>query len=345
MKILILGANGFIGHHLITRILATTDWEVIGIDVEMNRVEALLPTPRFRFLRGDITSERAWVESSVQECDVILPLVAIATPARYIEDPLSVFELAFAANLPIVRHAVEYRKRLVFPSSSEVYGMCEDAEFDPEVSSLVYGPISKPRWIYACSKQLMDRIIAANGQQRGLDYTLFRPFNWIGPGQDSVDASKEGSSRVVTQFFGHIIRGESLTLVDGGRQRRAFTDIDDGIDALMRIIDNHGGVASGKIYNLGNPNNDLSVRELAAMMLELAAQYPEYRDAARRVRVGETPSAQYYGAGYQDIQRRVPSIRNVTGDLGWSPRCTVVEALRKIYDAHLAASSAVRPRV
>ena len=335
MKILILGANGFIGHHLITRILATTDWEVVGIDVEINRVEALLAMPRFRFIKGDITSERALVESSVQECDVILPLVATATPARYIKDPLGVFELDFEANLPIVRHAVEYKKRLVFPSSSEVYGMCEEAEFDPEASSLVYGPITKPRWIYACSKQLMDRVIAAYGQQRGLDYTLFRPFNWIGPGQDSVHASKEGSSRVVTQFFGHIIRGEPLSLVDGGQQRRVFTDIDDGIDALMRIIINHGGVASGKIYNLGNPGNDLSVRELATMMLELASQYPEYRDAARRVQVGETPSARYYGAGYQDIQRRVPSIRNVTEDLEWIPRGTVVDALRKIYDAHL----------
>ena len=118
--------------------------------------------------------------------------------------------------------------------------MCTDSEFDPETSHLVYGPINKPRWIYACSKQLMDRVISGYGMEQGLNYTLFRPFNWIGPGLDSIFTTKEGSSRVVTQFLGHIVRGEPIQLVDGGRQKRAFTDIDDGIAALMAIIEEPG---------------------------------------------------------------------------------------------------------
>src|SRR5258707_15465782 len=116
----------------------------------------------------------------------------------------------------------------------------------------------------------------------GLDYTLFRPFNWIGSGRDNLNAAKEGSSRVITQFLGHIVRGEPIQLVDGGSQKRAFTYIDDGIAALMKIIENKGGVASGRIYNVGNPKNNYSVRELAEMMLELARAYPEYgRNAAK----------------------------------------------------------------
>ena len=87
---------------------------------------------------------------------------------------------------------------------------------------------------------------------------------------------------MITQFLGHIVRGEDIKLVDGGAQKRAFTYIDDGIDALMKIIDNPGGVADGKIYNIGNPRNNYSVKELAKMMLELAAGYPEYREAAGR---------------------------------------------------------------
>ena len=192
---------------------------------------------------------------------MVLPLVAIATPATYVREPLRVFELDFEANLPIVRAAVRYRKRLVFPSTSEVYGMCDDEAFDPETSDLVLGPIDKPRWIYACAKQLMDRVIHAYGMEQGLDYTLFRPFNWIGAGLDSINTAKEGSSRVITQFLGHIVRGEPIRLVDGGAQKRAFTYIDDGISALMKIIDNPGGIASGKIYNIGNPANNYSVRE------------------------------------------------------------------------------------
>lgn len=95
--------------------------------------------------------------------------------------------------------------------------MCGDDEFDPEASPLVYGPINKPRWIYACSKQLMDRVIWGYGME-GLNFTLFRPFNWIGPGLDSIHTPKEGSSRVVTQFLGHIVRGENI---QPGRRRPA----------------------------------------------------------------------------------------------------------------------------
>ena len=88
------------------------------------------------------------------------------------------------------------------------------------------GPINKPRWIYSCSKQLLDRVIAAYGQQEGLRYTLFRPFNWIGPKLDDIDAAKEGSSRVVTQFIINLFRGEPIRLVDGGEDR-ADRDGDD----------------------------------------------------------------------------------------------------------------------
>ncbi|HQR54273.1 MAG TPA: NAD-dependent epimerase/dehydratase family protein, partial [Burkholderiales bacterium] len=145
---------------------------------------------------------------------------------------------------------------------------------------------------------------------------------------------KEGSSRVITQFLGHIVRGEDIKLVDGGSQKRAFTHIDDGIDALMRIIDNRAGVASGNIYNIGNPANNYSVRELAHMMLDLALTYPEYRESAERVQLVEVRSADYYGEGYQDVQNRVPKIDNTCRDLDWAPTVPMDEALRQIFDSY-----------
>jgi len=247
---------------------------------------------------------------------------------------LRVFELDFEANLPIVRACVRHKKRVVFPSTSEVYGMCRDDAFDPESSELVLGPIGKPRWIYACAKQLMDRVIHAYGMQEGLDFTLFRPFNWIGAGLDSINTAKEGSSRVITQFLGHIVRGEAIKLVDGGTQKRAFTYIDDGINALIKIIANEGGIASGKIYNIGNPENNYSVRDLARMMLDLALTYPEYRDTAAKVQLIETTADAYYGKGYQDVQNRVPKIDNTCADLGWQPVVAMQESLRRIFDAY-----------
>ena len=333
-RVLILGVNGFIGHHLSQAIIRSTDWEIFGMDMQNDRIADLLAEPRFHWFEGDITINREWIEYHVKKCDVVLPLVAIATPATYVREPLRVFELDFEANLPIVRAAVRYKKRVVFPSTSEVYGMSRDAEFDPEASELVLGPINKPRWIYSCAKQLMDRVIHAYGMQEGLDYTLFRPFNWIGAGLDSINTAKEGSSRVITQFLGHIVRGESIKLVDGGTQKRAFTYIDDGIDALLKIIENKDGIATGKIYNIGNPLNNYSVREVARMMVDLALRYPEYHDTAKHVTLVETTAQNYYGAGYQDVQNRVPKITNTCDELKWKPRVDMATALKHIFDAY-----------
>jgi nucleoside-diphosphate-sugar epimerase len=304
------------------------------MDMQTDRIEDLLGERRFHFFEGDITINKEWIEYHVRKCDTVLPLVAIATPATYVKEPLRVFELDFEANLPIVRSCVKHGKRLIFPSTSEVYGMCPDARFDPETSPLVYGPINKPRWIYACLKQLMDRVIAAYGQSANFDYTLFRPFNWIGPGLDSINTAKEGSSRVITQFLGHIVRGERIKLVDGGRQKRAFTFVDDGIDALMKIIENRNGIARGKIYNVGNPRNNLSIKALAEMMLKLALTYPEYAKQAKKVRIVKTSAAQYYGKGYQDMQNRVPHIANTSRDLNWRPRVGMKDAVTRVLEAY-----------
>ncbi|MCG6874741.1 MAG: bifunctional UDP-4-keto-pentose/UDP-xylose synthase, partial [Betaproteobacteria bacterium] len=333
-KILILGVNGFIGHHLSKRIIATTPWEVYGMDMSTDRVADLLEEKRFHFFEGDITINKEWMEYHIRKCDTVLPLVAIATPATYVKEPLRVFELDFEANLPIVRACVKHRKRLIFPSTSEVYGMSRDREFDSDTSDLVLGPINKPRWIYSCAKQLMDRVIWAYGMEQQLDFTLFRPFNWIGAGLDSINTPKEGSSRVITQFLGHIVRGEPIKLVDGGQQKRSFTYIDDGIDALLKIIQNAQKVASGKIYNIGNPKNNLSVRRLAELMLKKALKYDEYRTHAKRVKIVNVAAAAYYGKGYQDVQNRVPQIANTRRELRWTPRVGMMDALDRIFEAY-----------
>ena len=214
--------------------------------------------------------------------------------------------------------------------------MCADDEFDEESSTFVLGPINKPRWIYACSKQLLDRVIHAYGMKHGLRYTLFRPFNWIGPKLDNILEPKEGSSRVLTQFIGNILRGRDIQLVDGGTQRRSFTYIDDGIDALLRIIENRDGAADSRIFNIGNPENDMSIKALAETLISLIRSYPDHRKMADAVKIVAVSSGEYYGAGYQDIRTRVPSIRNAAQFLGWKPVTDLTTALRKTLDYHLA---------
>src|SRR5579863_7584729 len=145
LKVLILGANGFIGSSLTQHVLDHKEWEVYGMDMGADKLDECLGRARFHFVEGDITINREWIEYHVKKCDVVLPLVAIATPATYVTDPLRVFELDFEANLEIVRKCVHYGKRVLFPSTSEVYGMSADPEFDEESSNLVLGPIHKQR--------------------------------------------------------------------------------------------------------------------------------------------------------------------------------------------------------
>ena len=334
MKILILGVNGFIGHHLTERILADSDWKVFGMDLSAERLGEAVRHPRFEFVEGDISINKEWIEYHIKKCDVVLPLVAIATPRTYVERPLDVFHLDFEENLRIVRQVLQYGKRLVFPSTSEVYGMCEDAEFDEETSPLVLGPIGKERWIYACSKQLLDRVIWAYGRQ-GLRFTLFRPFNWVGPRLDSLETAKEGSSRVVTQFVANLVMGLPIQVVDGGGQRRCFTYVDDGIDALMRILRNENGRAEGAIYNIGNPENDCSIRELAEILREIFASREDVKGRRSVPPIVGVSAGEYYGAGYQDIQTRKPSIARARRELGWEPRVGLREGLSRTVAAFI----------
>jgi len=335
VRVLILGVNGFIGNALTRRILTTTDWEVFGLDVGSDRIGEFLAEKRFRFLEGDIAINREWIEYHVKKADVVLPLVAIATPAAYVKAPLSVFELDFEENLRIVRMAGKYGTRVVFPSTSEVYGMCPDAEFDEDASPLVYGPIKKERWIYSASKQLLDRVIWAMGHAQGLRFTLFRPFNWYGPHLDDVDAPKEGSSRVLTQFLHNILYGKPIKLVDGGKQRRCFTYVEDGIDGLMTILMNEGGRADGEIFNIGNPEADLPIHDLAQQLIDAVAKYPKFAPLARKAKIVTVSAKDYYGANYQDITTRVPSIRKAERLLGWKPKTDFPTGLKKTLDFYL----------
>ena len=332
-KILILGVNGFIGSGMVEQILSQTDWEIFGMDLDDSKIKDFLSHPNFTFVKGNMLDEDEWIENHIKLCDVVFPLVAVANPALYVTDPLHVYQLDYEANVDIVKLCVKHNKHLVFPSTSEVYGMSTDIPFDEYSSKLVTGPINKQRWIYSCSKQLLDRVIHAYGLQKGLNYTLFRPFNWIGPKQDNLKSSKNGSARVLVQFITNIRDGKPLQLVDGGMQKRCFTYIDDGIQGLIEII-KQSDKSFQEIFNFGNPLNEFTIKELAELTIEAMKKYPKYKENAMSTEIIETNSENYYGKGYQDVDRRVPSINNAKQKLNWAPKVDMLEALQRTLDFH-----------
>jgi len=337
-RVLVLGVNGFIGSHLSERILAEDRFEVHGMDLWSTNIEHLLGRPGFHFEEGDISIHTEWIEYHVRKCDIVLPLVAIATPIEYTRNPLRVFELDFEENLRVIRYCAKYGKRVVFPSTSEVYGMSEDPVFDEDRSNLVLGPIQKQRWIYSCSKQLLDRVIWAYGAQRGLAFSLFRPFNWIGPRLDSLASARIGSSRAITQLILNLVEGSPIQLIDGGGQKRCFTDVSEGIECLYRILVNEGGSCDGQILNIGNPEGEASIRELAEMLVQMFEKHPLRGHFPPFAGFKVVESGRYYGEGYQDVQHRRPSIRNAQRLVGWQPEIPLERSVEHTLDWFLRDS-------
>ncbi|TWC55689.1 UDP-4-amino-4-deoxy-L-arabinose formyltransferase/UDP-glucuronic acid dehydrogenase (UDP-4-keto-hexauronic acid decarboxylating) [Pseudomonas sp. SJZ080] len=333
-RVLILGVNGFIGNHLSERLLRDDRYEVYGLDIGSDAIGRLRSHPNFHFVEGDISIHSEWIEYHIKKCDVILPLVAIATPIEYTRNPLRVFELDFEENLKLVRYCVKYNKRVIFPSTSEVYGMCQDGKFDEDTSNLVVGPINKQRWIYSTSKQLLDRVIWAYGQ-KGLNFTLFRPFNWMGPRLDRLDSARIGSSRAITQLILNLVEGTPIRLFDGGEQKRCFTDIADGVEALARIIDNRNDACNGQIINIGNPDNEASIRQLGEELLRQFDAHPLRHNFPPFAGFRDVESKAFYGAGYQDVSHRKPSIDNAKRLLDWTPTVEMSETIGNTLDFFL----------
>lgn len=334
-RVLILGVNGFIGNALGERLLADGRFEVYGMDRNSDQVERFMQCPDFHFVGGDITIHRETMRYEISKADIVIPLIAIATPIEYVRNPLRVFELDFEENLRVVRYCVEYGKRVVFPSTSEVYGMCDDDMFDEDESRLILGPIRNQRWIYSASKQLLDRVIWAYGQAGRLRFTLFRPFNWIGPRLDRLDSARVGSSRAITQMILNLVEGTPIQLVDGGEQKRCFTAVEDGIEGLFRIIQNVGGKCDGAIVNLGNPDGELSIRELGEMLVRSFERHPLRGKFPQFAGFCEIEGASYYGKGYQDVASRRPSIDKAKRLLGWQPSLKPETAVERTLDFFL----------
>ena len=334
-SVLILGVNGFIGSAISERLLADGNYEIYGMDLRSNYISDLLKHPDFHFFEGDITINREWIEYHVRKCDVVLPLVAIATPIEYTRNPLRVFELDFEENLRIVRYCVKYHKRIIFPSTSEVYGMCTDESFDEDDSPLITGPIRMQRWIYSCSKQMLDRVIWAYGAKGQLRFTLFRPFNWMGPKLDSLSSARIGSSRAITQLILNLVQGTPIQLIDGGEQKRCFTHVTDGIECLFRIIENKEGKCDGKIINIGCPANEASIKELAEMLVKQFDKHPLRKKFPPFAGYKLVESGSFYGKGYQDVQHRKPSIRNAARYVGWKPVVKLEDSVAMTLDFFL----------
>ncbi|HXK16161.1 MAG TPA: NAD-dependent epimerase/dehydratase family protein [Polyangiaceae bacterium] len=348
LHVAVLGAGGFLGSHLVPGLCQRFDCTIDAVDLDLTKLE--YTDDRVRRVLGRV-EDPAVVEQVTSRADVVLSLTALCNPAMYSTIPLQVIDANFTHLLPLVQRCAEKRLRLVHFSTAEVYGpRALDAEGLParemseDDSSLLLGPVHRERWTYACAKQLLERVIWAHGQHGQLPFTIIRPFNTIGPRMDflpGIDGA--GTPRVLACFMNALLRGEALSLVGGGQQRRAFMDVSDMVEAVCRVVE-RPKQASGQIFNLGNPDNDVSIADLARQVAEAFARAAPQAASARFEHVS---AEAFYGPGYADTDERIPDVTKARRLLGWKPLRSLAEMLPGIvadyverYSERIARASA-----
>ncbi|MFQ5539510.1 MAG: NAD-dependent epimerase/dehydratase family protein [Candidatus Binatia bacterium] len=312
MKVLITGGAGFIGSHLTDELLSRGD-EVTILDVASDhKVRHHLENPRFRYVRDSVLNSEI-LEGLILWCDLIFHFAAVVGVEHYVADPYQVLNVNVNGTQTVLNVAFKSRKKVIFSSTSEVYGRSLNSPFT-EDGERVLGSTRIDRWCYSTSKAAGEHFCFAY-HKLGLPVVLLRYFNVYGPRLDRMDMG-----RVITIFLGQLMRGAPVTVIGSGEQTRCFTYIEDAIRATVAA--GLSDEAVGRVINVGS-NEEVTIRELAELMIRLS---------------GSTSSLKYvteksvYGPGYEDIPRRVPDVRLMEEILQVTAKIPLKEGLRRTLD-------------
>ncbi|KAJ7981183.1 UDP-D-apiose/UDP-D-xylose synthase [Quillaja saponaria] len=345
LTICLIGGGGFIGSHLCEKLMADTSHKAIVFDNHSDKINHLLDQSspwrdRIEFHKINITNNSRF-ETPIKASDLTINLDAICSPYQFKWEPLDTIRDNFLDAIQVVKYCTESKKRLIHFSTCEVYGKTvssflpkdRDLRQDPEfyllkedASPCIFGPvIEKHRWSYACAEQMMESLIYAEDAEHGLDFTVVRPFNWIGPRMDfNPRVDGDGVPRVFDCFNNYLLRGEKLELVGGGKSLRTFCYIKDAIEAVLLMIENPKR-ANGQIFNVGNPDNEVTVKQLAEMMTEVYAKVAG--KSAPGSSTTDVSSKVSYGEGYDDSDKLIPDMTIISKQLGWKPKTSLQDLL------------------
>lgn len=309
MKVLITGGAGFLGSHLGDAFLARGD-EVYSLDTGSDfKIKHNLNNPKFHVVKASVLDHDI-LEGLIIKCDLVYHLAAVVGVEHYVENPYKVLDVNINGTQAVLKLAFKHNKRMVFSSTSEVYGRNPKVPFS-EHDDRVLGSTKIDRWCYSTSKAAGEHFCFAYNQM-GLPVTIVRYFNVYGPRLDKLDVG-----RIITIFLGQILRNEPLTVIGDGKQTRCFTYVDDA----MRATVNAGlkEEAVGEIFNIGT-DVETPIIELAEEMIKITGAKSEIKFVDQE---------QIYGKRYEDIQRRVPNVTMMNKILGVKAETPLSEGLAK----------------
>ena len=324
MRILITGGAGFIGCHLAEHLLALGDevWALDDLSTgSIENIEHLRGHPRYHYQTGNIMDSAALAEL-VDRCDVIFHLAAAVGVRLIVESPVRTIETNIRGTEIVLGLAHKKRKLVVIFSTSEVYGKSAKVPFC-EDDDLVMGATIKGRWSYACSKAIDEFLALAYWKEKKLPVIVVRLFNTVGPRQ----TGRYGM--VLPNFVRQALAGEPITVYGSGKQSRCFGYVGDVVEALGKLIRTPQAV--GEVFNLGS-NQEVTIEGLAQRVKELTGSESEIR---------YIPYDQAYEEGFEDMQRRVPSLEKIARFIGYQPKTTLDQIIEKVVEyerAHLTRS-------
>jgi len=312
MKALITGGGGFLGSHLSEELLRR-GYSVVVVDLinksNEYKIQHLISNKDFKFYRGSVL-DKDLMDKLIWECDIVFHFAALVGVHHYVERPYNVLDVNVNGTKLVADLAYKYGKKMVFASTSEVYGRSTKIPFG-EDDDRVLGSTKVDRWCYSTSKAVGEHYCFAY-HQLGLPVVVLRFFNAYGPRLDSIE-----SGRIMSIFMGQLLRNKPLTVIGEGVQTRCFTYVNDVVDGIIRSSEAKG--AEGEAINIGT-NRETSILELAQVMIKI---YGGKHEIEFKEHEG------IYGTSYEDIIRRVPDVSKAQRLLKWQATTSLEDGLKK----------------
>ena len=313
--VLVTGGAGFIGSHLVEHLVASGAHVTVVDDLSTGSLSNLAGATAdaggtLEFIHSDLAG---WIESldSSVRFDRIIHLAAAVGVRLVVDDPIRTIETNIYQTSAVLRLALRHLTPLLLASTSEVYGKGVKSPFSEE-DDMTYGPTSRSRWSYACSKAIDEYLALANHKDNGLPVTVVRFFNTVGPRQ----VGKYGM--VLPRFIERALKGEPLEVYGDGLQSRCFIDVRDVVPVLSGLLDNPK--CQGRIFNVGN-DHSISILELANLVKEVL-------DSGSEIRI--VPYEEAYTEGFEDLKVRVPDLTRIRSEMTFEPVTRLETTIRDI---------------
>jgi UDP-glucose 4-epimerase len=311
---LITGGAGFIGSHLVDRLVERGDSVVVLDDLSTGRLENIehtLDSGLVEFVEGS-TLDATLVDDCMRSVDACLHLASAVGVQLITRRPLDSLLTNVRGNDIVISAAAHHGKRLLFTSTSEVYGK-NSAELN-ENSDRILGSPFKSRWAYATAKAFGEALAHAYFSERGADTVVARLFNTVGPRQSSA------YGMVLPRLVQQALAGEPVTVYGDGTQTRCFLHVADATNAILGLIDSAD--ATGNVYNVGS-TNEISIIELARKVIERSES-----DST----ITLVPYADAYEPGFEELGKRRPDTSALRKLIGWKAARTLDETIDSVIE-------------